>query len=812
MNMNRFIHYLRRTAASIISTVCLAAGLGLGTVQAVTTTKVISLGTSGNGSSFGRDSQPNLKRMFSLGELGLPVGSILRSVTFNYRLDAGDPYLGDLALILADNDCNNGVLMIAGQPNDEGYTKSATPKLSWNSGGDYSIGATAIGTVTTGHLNLDLRNYAVWLHTGYPGKWSGSVTLVYDVTELAVVLTSPTNGEEFPSGTYVNASANALEPGAFTDTVTFHVTPISPPGPKVQFASAEVSSPFEANLGLLAEGTYEIYATVINDNVTPNTATSATRTFTIAAGVATTTTVTSSANPSTYGSCSLTATVSPVPTGGTVRFYRDGSPLGSPVAVNAITGQAIYNANTLGVNTHEITADFSGFGIYSDSASSALEQTVNQAVLTVKALNSLRAPNTENPSPFPTQFSGFQNGQNLGSSGVSGTPEITTTAVLASPLGNYPITVALGTLASANYSFTFENATLTVANMTDTFSINFYAFPGWMTAAQQAHLLMPAPVPAGLGSWFTSGWRNVEVPWGGGLQPIVALTSNLGSSANFIFKDCRNGWASWGEPRTSNLGEGNYNMMAAGVNATLHVDAPAVPGDNNFVMEMNNIPFATYDVIFYFRANDAQFGDGTGVIKFNGGANRAYKLKSGAFDGNFIEMADATTEGNYILFTGVTGSSFVAETWGTGDNGFNHNGPAGIQVRQSVAVSGFASWQGGNSATGQSLDQDHDNDGVTNGIEYFLVGPSGNSSGFTSLPTAVDEGGGILSITWPKGAGYTGAYDTDFVVETSTTLSGTWTAQPLANVVVTPSSVKYIFPGGPAYTGKNFARLRVKGP
>ena len=50
---------------------------------------------------------------------------------------------------------------------------------------------------------------------------------------------------------------------------------------------------------------------------------------------------------------------------------------------------------------------------------------------------------------------------------------------------------------------------------------------------------------------------------------------------------------------------------------------------------------------------------GTGVIVFNGGAERGFIVKDGAFDGTFTEMVDETTPGNYIVFTGVTGSSFT---------------------------------------------------------------------------------------------------------------------------------------------------------
>jgi len=46
---------------------------------------------------------------------------------------------------------------------------------------------------------------------------------------------------------------------------------------------------------------------------------------------------------------------------------------------------------------------------------------------------------------------------------LSGSPSLTTTAVIASPVASYPITAAVGTLSAANYSFTFVNGTLTVS-------------------------------------------------------------------------------------------------------------------------------------------------------------------------------------------------------------------------------------------------------------------------------------------------------------------------------------------------------------
>jgi fibronectin-binding autotransporter adhesin len=137
-------------------------------------------------------------------------------------------------------------------------------------------------------------------------------------------------------------------------------------------------------------------------------------------------------------------------------------------------------------------------------------------------------------------------------------------------------------------------------------------------------------------------------------------------------------------------------------------------------------------------------------------------------------------------------------------------GTGTLTVTSGPSSGGFDSWQATNGTTG-GLADDHDNDGVPNGIEYFLGGPNGNTTGFTALP-GVDDNGGTLSITWTKGPGYTGTYATDFRVETSETLTGTWTPEtiPGGNITDDPGFVKFTFPS--PLGSKKFARLQVTGP
>src|SRR5207253_796906 len=91
--------------------------------------------------------------------------------------------------------------------------------------------------------------------------------------------------------------------------------------------------------------------------------------------------------------------------------------------------------------------------------------TITKATLTVTADNTSRGYGDANPA-FTASFSGFKNGETLATSGVTGSPSLTTAATAASTPGAFPISAAIGTLAGANYSFTFANGTLTINKAT----------------------------------------------------------------------------------------------------------------------------------------------------------------------------------------------------------------------------------------------------------------------------------------------------------------------------------------------------------
>ena len=104
----------------------------------------------------------------------------------------------------------------------------------------------------------------------------------------------------------------------------------------------------------------------------------------------TTTTVTSSGNPSAVGqTVTYTATVGPVPDGGTVAFSDDGAPIAGCGAeqVATSTGTATCEMSYKIAGTHPITAAYSGDTAFTASTGS-LTETVGQAVTTTTVTSS----------------------------------------------------------------------------------------------------------------------------------------------------------------------------------------------------------------------------------------------------------------------------------------------------------------------------------------------------------------------------------------------------------------------------------------
>jgi hypothetical protein len=166
-------------------------------------------------------------------------------------------------------------------------------------------------------------------------------------------------------------------------------------------------------------------------------------------GQSSTTTLTSTQNPSSYGgSVTFTATVtpgSPTPTG-QVTFYDGSSQIGTPQTLDS-SRTATYSTSNLGVGTHSITATYSGGSNYIGSTSSpALNQVVGPAApsTTLSSINS-------NPSSYgdPVTFKAT----------VSPTPSGPPYGTVTFNDANGTLTLGTGTLNSSG------EATLTLRSL-----------------------------------------------------------------------------------------------------------------------------------------------------------------------------------------------------------------------------------------------------------------------------------------------------------------------------------------------------------
>ena len=172
----------------------------------------------------------------------------------------------------------------------------------------------------------------------------------------------------------------------------------------------------------------------------------------------TTTSVQSSANPSTYGTVvTFTATVSPAPTNGESVTFKDGS---TTLGTGTLSGgQATFNttATQLAAGSHSITAVYAGDGALGASSACALTQTVNPLGLTVSGLTiSNKVYNKTTAATLNTN--GYTLNTVIGGDAVTlVTNGYTATFASSNVANNISVTVAslsLGGAQAANYTLT----------------------------------------------------------------------------------------------------------------------------------------------------------------------------------------------------------------------------------------------------------------------------------------------------------------------------------------------------------------------
>jgi CSLREA domain-containing protein len=211
---------------------------------------------------------------------------------------------------------------------------------------------------------------------------------------ITMTATSPTNSSSAfsnctPSVAATTTSvASSVNPSTAGQSVTFTATVSggSSPTGTVQFfdgasalGSAVALSGATATLttAALSAGTHSITASYGgNGSNSPSTSAPLSQQVNGVGPVATTTTVASSLNPSTFGqSVTFIATVSGSSPTGTVQFRDGGTNLGGSIALSAGTAQ--FATSALAVGSHSITAVYGGNASNLTSTSAALVQAVN---------------------------------------------------------------------------------------------------------------------------------------------------------------------------------------------------------------------------------------------------------------------------------------------------------------------------------------------------------------------------------------------------------------------------------------------------
>jgi hypothetical protein len=246
---------------------------------------------------------------------------------------------------------------------------------------------------------------------------------------------------------------------------------------------------------------------------------------------ATTTTVTSSPNPSTFNSSvTITAHVSALiggPSSGTVTFKDGLATLGSSGV--GVGGNATFITSALSVGIHSLTAQYSGATGYTASNSSPYSHTVNKAATSIVLGSSLN-PSTpgasvtftatiSSPGGTPAGSINFFDGASpLGSVVISGGVATFTTSALAG--GSHSITATYA--ATASFSGTTSNTVTQVVSDTTSTGLSSDINPSF--AGQ--NVTITATIT-------TSGTPTGTVQFFDGANPIGSPAAVSGNTATY---------------------------------------------------------------------------------------------------------------------------------------------------------------------------------------------------------------------------------------------------------------------------------------
>jgi hypothetical protein len=371
-----------------------------------------------------------------------------------------------------------------GAVNSDTFTFSETTAATATSPvGTYNIVPTASGS-NLGNYNVTYVNGTLTVTKAPLVVTASSYTIPYGTADPAYAATI--------TG-FVNSDTQAT---ATTGSPALSTTPAAPSAPGVY--------PITAAAGTLAAKNYTFtYA--------PGTLTINKGTLTVTAGNATR--LYGAANPT------FTATATGAMNSDTFTFSETttataASPVGTYNIVPTATGSNLGNYTVTYVN-----------GTLS----------ITQANLTVTA-NSYIIPYGIPDPAYTATITGFLNGDTQATA-TTGAPSLSTTPASPSAAGVYPITVAPGTLASTNYSFTYTNGSLTINKASLTVTAASQTVTYGNALAPYTYTItgfLPGDTQANSTSGSPSLTTNPTTPTAVGSYPVTVALGTLASN-NYTF-------------------------------------------------------------------------------------------------------------------------------------------------------------------------------------------------------------------------------------------------------------------------------------
>ena len=292
-------------------------------------------------------------------------------------------------------------------PSNYGQSVTFTATVTQSSGTVTPTGIVAFKDSATTLGNVTLSNGQATLSTAKLSSGTHSITAVYLGSNTFAGSTSPVLTQMVNQIATSTSLGSSLNPSAYGQAVTFTAVvtqssgTIVPTGTVILKDGSASFATITLNNGQAAFTTTKLYGgahpitAVYAGNTNFSGSISPVLTQTVSA-IATSTSVTSSPNPSTYGQA-VTFTTTVTPSAGTIApagtvIFKDGSTnLGGRALSN---GQAAFTIATLSGGVHAITVVYVGNTNFTASTSPTLAQTVNQIDTSASVTSSL------NPSTF----------------------------------------------------------------------------------------------------------------------------------------------------------------------------------------------------------------------------------------------------------------------------------------------------------------------------------------------------------------------------------------------------------------------------